>query len=112
MKRIGILLVSLLIVSSGAMAQKRTELKGPKAKNYRYDKNYTGGTEVYSVGSLRADLKGPQAKNYQLSQEENRAGRYGKVVTFGSARIGLKGPKAKNYKPWRKKKPVYEYFYE
>ncbi|SDM43643.1 hypothetical protein SAMN05421823_113112 [Catalinimonas alkaloidigena] len=104
MKRIAILLVGLGMISSVAMAQeKRTELKGPKAKNYRYDKNYTGGTEVYSTGETRAELKGPAAKNYSPAQDEARTARYGTVVTTGSERTQLKGPRAKNYKPWRKK---------
>lgn len=101
MKRTLIFICCLTFFSGVAFSQSRTDLKGPKAKNYKPWKYEANATEVQSEIAETVAVKGPKAKNQKVWREED-AKNYVTVSTEGDQKTSLKGPKAKNYKPWKK----------
>lgn len=81
---------------------KKSDLKGPKAKNYHPAKYDLQAVEIQTVKSEHPvnDLKGPKAKNYRPGSFEFTPTDV-EHVSGNSERRELKGPKAKNYKPGR-----------
>ncbi len=98
------LILGFLVVSFGAVAQekdnvKQSDLKGPEYKNY--NSHNTVPTEIYSVTNVKS-LQGPEYKNNKplkgASKEE-----FVVVKTVDNEQQNLKGPEFKNYNPLRKK---------
>lgn len=81
---------------TGATAQDRNELKGPKHKNYKPWKSEK--TEKLIVTTDRNDNKGPEAKNYKpwKDADEDLSGRQ---LVDTSMEEPLKGPMRKNARP-------------
>jgi len=96
----GLMMLILMLAVGMTYGQMRSELKGPKAKNYKPWKANKSNTVV--VASLESEsFKGPEAKNARVWDKTNRVNSTTAVVS--SDRATLKGPKAKNRKPWESK---------
>lgn len=106
MKKVAIIL-GFLVVSFGAFAQeksdikKRSDLQGPAYKNYKPWKHKTTPIKIYSVNNKKS-LTGPAYKNYKPWRDTSKVEMV--VVNTGSERQKLTGPAYKNYKPWKKAK--------
>lgn len=105
MKKIALVL-GFLLVSFGAFAQdktdvKKSDLKGPEYKNYKPWKHKTETTAVYAA-SDKTSLTSPEYKNRKPWKETSEKVAV-KINTSGTERQKLKGPAYKNYKPWKKK---------
>lgn len=82
--------------------QSRTQLKGPKAKNYKPWKAEKPATAA--VASLDVErVQGPKAKNARVWSEENQVKETGTLATTNRAK--LKGPNAKHRKAWEADNP-------
>ena len=104
MKKVALIL-GVLLVSFGALAQekgdlKRSDLKGPAYKNYKPGKHETTPVKIYSLNKKKS-LSGPVYKNYKPWRDNSKSEAV--VVNTGSERQRLTGPAYKNYKPWREK---------
>jgi hypothetical protein len=104
MKKVALIL-GVLLVSFGALAQeksdlKRSDLKGPAYKNYKPWKHETTPVKIYSLNKKKS-LSGPAYKNYKPWRDNSKSEAV--VVNTGSERQKLTGPAYKNYKPWREK---------
>lgn len=100
------LILGFLVVSIGAVAQvkddvKQSDLKGPEYKNYQSWKHKTTPTEIYSASNVKS-LQGPAYKNYQPGKDISKEDLV-VVKTTGNEQYNLKGPEFKNYSPLRKK---------
>lgn len=100
------LILGFLVVSFGAFAQvksdvKQSDLKGPEYKNYKSWMHNAVPTEIYSATNVKS-LKGPAYKNYQPLRDTSKEDLV-VVKTVGNEQQNLKGPEFKNYSPWRKK---------
>tara|TARA_R110000868_G_scaffold353985_4_gene615238 strand:- start:2143 stop:2466 length:324 start_codon:yes stop_codon:yes gene_type:complete len=105
MKNIALIL-GFLVVSFGAFAQeksevKRSDLRGPAYKNYKPWQHKTTPTTIYSVNKKK-QLEGPAYKNYKSWRDTSKV-EVVAVNTSGTERQKLTGPAYKNYKPWIKK---------
>lgn len=94
-----ILTLSIVLLSVGAFAQKRSDFKGPAYKNYKPWLHESEPTLIYTKTS-ETKLTGPAYKNKKHWQNKSE-NKYA-PITFGSERAKLRGPAYKNYKPWRK----------
>lgn len=92
-----VLVFAFILVSLSAIAQKRSDFKGPEHKNFKYWENTIEAITVY-VGSDKKDLTGPMFKNFKAIEAKNRDE---KITITASTRPKVKGPKFKNYKPWK-----------
>ena len=82
--------------------QTRTQLKGPKAKNYKPWK--ADQPASYAIATLDVErAKGPKAKNARVWSDENQVQETGTLATTNRAK--LKGPKAKNRNSWEADSP-------
>ena len=80
--------------------QMRSELKGPKAKNYKPWKANKSNT--VAVASLDVEsVQGPEAKNARVWDSATKVNTSSAIAS--SDRSTMKGPKAKNRKPWESK---------
>ena len=95
-----VLILGFILLSATIFAQKRSDFKGPKFKNYKYWEHQTEPSVVY-VGNPKKGLKGPSYKNFKPWQKNNKNATF-KVLKLQSDRQKLMGPEFKNYKPWRK----------
>ncbi|MEP0369069.1 MAG: hypothetical protein ABJN36_06165 [Cyclobacteriaceae bacterium] len=97
MKKLIPFLFFALFISTYTMAQSRTDLKGPAAKNYKPWQNKEKSDVVYVV-STAEKKQGPAAKNAKVwdRKESDQV----LVVDMTSEPKKLKGPAAKNSKPW------------
>ncbi|WP_010135121.1 hypothetical protein [Ochrovirga pacifica] len=81
-----------------ATAQKKSELQGPAAKNYKpWQHNVEATVSVQSVN--KSTLKSKDAKNYKPWKKEAKATEK-LILASNYNRNKLQGPEAKNYKPW------------
>ena len=79
---------------------KKSELKGPKAKNYhpaKYDLQ-TSQTLTVENSHPEKELQGPKAKNYKPGDFEYTSKDLNEV-SQNKEKKDLKGPKYKNYRP-------------
>ena len=101
MKR-AILILGLVVVSVGAMAQdkspvKQNDLKGPEYKNYKVWMHQLEPTKAQSVATAQT-LQGPEYKNRRPGKEVSNA-EQALVSTIGTEQQKLQGPAYKNYNP-------------
>lgn len=102
MKRLLLILTVSMIFASFSFAQKKNDLRGPQAKNYKLWKdNSEKSVAVSKVTSKR--LTGPQAKNKRLRHKSQESAQYTAVTS--SNRPKLTGPKAKNWKLMQSDEP-------
>lgn len=90
--------ILVIMTMSTANAQKRNELKGPEAKNYKpwaYKTEAT--TSVTTVD--KSSLKSKDVKNYKAWKKEDQATQE-IVLATNNNKNKLRSPQAKNYKPW------------
>ena len=104
MKKAALILV-LFVVSFGAMAQnksevKQSDLKGPEYKNFKSWMHKAVPTKVQSASKANT-LQGPAYKNQNFSRNTQKA-EMALVSTVGSEQQNLKGADYKNYNPQRK----------
>ena len=86
----------LMLAVGMTYGQMRTELKGPKAKNYKPWKASKSNSVVASLDV--ESVKGPEAKNARVWDSTTKANSSSAIAS--SNRLSIKGPKAKNRKPW------------
>ncbi len=96
------LIIALFVVSFGALAQEKSEvkqsdLKGPEYKNFKSWMHKAVPTKVYSATKVQT-LQGPAYKNYQPGRDIAKA-EQALVTTVGNEQQKLKGPAYKNYNP-------------
>ncbi|MBU3820620.1 hypothetical protein KO566_00995 [Flavobacteriaceae bacterium XHP0103] len=101
MKNITIVLALILVASTSAFAQKRSDLTGPAYKNYKPGKEKSEPVAVYTVAK-EEKLTGPAYKNHK--PWKNTSDKTYTTIAFGSEKSKLTGPAHKNYKPWRDNK--------
>lgn len=94
------LILALFVVSFGAFAQDKTEvkqsdLKGPEYKNFKSWMHKTVPTKVYSATEVKT-LQGPTYKNQNPAKNTVKAEQT-LVTIVGSKQQNLKGPAYKNY---------------
>jgi hypothetical protein len=97
MKKLIISSFIFMIITGASFAQSRTNLMGPKAKNYKPWENKN--TEVSPTSHLAEPSKkefGGKAKNQKRVLHTEKV----IVIQNGSKKSQLMGPKAKNYKAW------------
>ena len=103
MKKLLLLFFACTFFASFSYAQQKSDLKGPKAKNYKPWKDSSKKPlAVFEANPER--LTGPQAKNKKPWDRNQSAEQYLAIST--SNRSKLKGPKAKNWKPWQSEQPT------
>ncbi len=78
-------------------AQKRNELMGPEAKNYKPWKYEDSGDVLFARESVET-LRSHEAKNARPWIQDDVAVQ--PVTEPRKSRNRLQGPKAKNFKPW------------
>lgn len=98
MKKEPIVIMLFLILGLSAQAQSGSDLKGPKAKNYKVWKSEKTPKTVY-ISVDKTKITGPEAKNRRPGDFENERSKR-VVVSRDMKRSKLKGPTAKNHKPW------------
>lgn len=82
-----------------ATAQKRNELQGPAAKNYKpWQHKVQTTVSVQSVD--KSALKSKDIKNYKPWKKNTETTKKTLILASNYNRNKLQGPKAKNYKPW------------
>ena len=94
------LIIALFVISFGAVAQEKSEvkqsdLKGPEYKNFKSWMHKAVPTKVYSAAKVKT-LQGPAYKNYQPGRDIAKA-EQALVATVGNEQQKLKGPAHKNY---------------
>ena len=87
-----------IMVGSSMAAQKKNDLQGPEAKNYKPWQHKAKSTTVVST-SNKNKLTGPAYKNYKPWQDNDKQKSY--AIVTDNKRNKLKGPAYKNYKPWQ-----------
>ena len=102
-KRVIPIIAVLFMVSlaSQVVAQRKNDLKGPAAKNFKPWQSTDTGIKLYSKAELQV-VQGPSAKN--AKPWETQPGEFRVLSQAQPNRNELKGPKAKNFKPWQKGK--------
>ncbi|MDO6738029.1 hypothetical protein [Wenyingzhuangia sp. 2_MG-2023] len=94
------ILILAIMAMGTANAQKKNELKGPEAKNYKPWQHKVAATvEVYSVD--KSALRSKEVKNYKPWKKGKNVTTKKLVLASNYKRNELQGPAAKNYKPWR-----------
>jgi hypothetical protein len=98
-----VLILGVLLVSFGAFAQqksnvKQSDLQGPAYKNYKHWMHKTEPTKLYSENNKKS-LQGPAYKNEQPLIDSSKK-ELVLVKTDGAERQKLTGPAYKNYGPW------------
>lgn len=96
-KKLTSTLIIMFCVVAGTMAQERSDLKGPKHKNYKPWQHKQVEKEI--VTTDRSDRKGPEAKNYKpwkVAESEVSA----QVIDTKRDKDPIKGPMRKNQKAW------------
>ena len=106
MKKVA-LIIALFVVSFGALAQdkkevKQSDLKGPEYKNHKAWMHKAVETKVYSAAKAN-NLQGPDYKNQKPGKNSLKANKV-LATTTGSEQQKLKGPAYKNYN-YHTKKP-------
>lgn len=94
------LILGLFVISFGALAQeksevKRSDLKGPEYKNFKSWMHKAVPTKVYSATNVET-LQGPAYKNQRPGRNTSKAEQT-LVTTVGNEQQKLKGPAYKNY---------------
>lgn len=98
MKRTILIPILLIICITWSFAQDRSDLKGPKAKNYKpwlhkeLPKTY--------VMTNKKERQGPVAKNHKVWNNENTNK---EVINMKATSSKPQGPAAKNKKAWAAK---------
>jgi len=95
-----ILVLGLFVVSFGALAQEKSEvkqsdLKGPDYKNFKAWMHKALPTKIQSATTVKT-LQGPAYKNYQPGRDTSKVEQTF-VTTAGNEQQNLKGPAYKNY---------------
>jgi hypothetical protein len=95
-----VVILGLFVVSFGAMAQEKSEvkqsdLKGPEYKNYKHWMHKAVPTKIQSAANVET-LQGPAYKNRQPGRYASR-GEQTLVNTVGNEQQKLKGPAYKNF---------------
>lgn len=93
-----ILIIAIMLCPLLVMGQSRSNLKGPKYKNYKVWKSDKQASTVHTLASVEKP-KGPEAKNKRLFKKDNRSEA---LVVMEKDRSKRQGPWAKNYKPWKR----------
>ena len=101
MRKTFLFTLALTFVAGVAFSQSKSDLKGPKAKNYKIwkDDGRKESVAVVSAPNSKKRITGPAAKNRKLWQKSAQPQTYFAVNFPGPNR--LKGPKAKNFKRWQ-----------
>jgi hypothetical protein len=95
-----IVILGLFVVSFGAMAQEKSEvkqsdLKGPDYKNYKAWMHKAVPTKIQSATTVET-LQGPAYKNRQPGRDASKTQKT-LVSTVGNKQQNLKGPAYKNF---------------
>lgn len=98
--RKAILILGLFVVSFGALAQekgevKQSDLKGPEYKNYKAWMHKAVPTKILSATTVKT-LQGPAYKNNRPGRDTSKVEQT-LVSTAGNEHQNLKGPAYKNY---------------
>ncbi|MFD2164179.1 hypothetical protein ACFSJU_17350 [Paradesertivirga mongoliensis] len=94
------LILGLFVVSFGALAQEKSEvkqsdLKGPEYKNYKHWMHKAVPTKIQSATTVET-LQGPDYKNRQPGRATSKVEQT-LVTTVGNKQQELKGPAYKNF---------------
>ncbi|WP_256011746.1 hypothetical protein [Desertivirga xinjiangensis] len=94
-----LVILGLFVVSFGAMAQeksqvKQSDLKGPEYKNYKIWMHKAVPTKIQSAATVET-LQGPAYKNRQPGRDASKVKAL--VSTVGSEQQKFKGPAYKNF---------------
>ncbi|WP_282122560.1 hypothetical protein [Algibacter mikhailovii] len=103
MRKLAVLLAFTFITIT-AFGQKRSDLQGPKYKNYKSWQDKTKVEPAFSSNSKKG-LTGPEYKNYKSWKNSKEEIEYQQVVSVNK-RANLTGPKYKNFKPWQNKQAL------
>jgi hypothetical protein len=91
-------LILSFFVATTSIAQSRTQLKGPAAKNYKPWQDNSKTSKTYLTHSVEIK-QGPEAKNAKVWSKKNKS-EEAIVINMTSKPQNLKGPEAKNRTPW------------
>ncbi len=95
-------LILSFFVATTSIAQSRTQLKGPAAKNYKPWKDNDKTSKTYVTQSVEVK-QGPEAKNAKIWSDKNK-NEEAIAINMNAQPNSLKGPEAKNRKPWDDKR--------
>ncbi|MRX47319.1 hypothetical protein [Pedobacter puniceum] len=105
MKKVALIL-GLFVLSFGALAQEKSEvkqsdLKGPEYKNFKSWMHKAVPTKIQSASTVNT-LQGPAYKNQNLRKNTSNT-EMALVSTVGNEQQNLKGPAYKNYNHFSRK---------